>query len=381
MKQLTYLKKNTLQWWDVPDPRLESPTDALVRPLAAARCDGDKVFLFHNFSRLMRAGVAVHYLDPATTSLLGKHPFRGPFPVGHECVAEVMECGADVTGFRRGDRVIVPWSISCGSCPRCLSGLTSKCTTAGDTFLSAYSFGEPMGSWGGVVSDRVRVPFADHMLVAVPAGVDPVSLASASDNIPDAWRTVGPLLRATPGAPVLVVGGGAESIGLYAVGIATALGATEVAYVDYDATRLAIAETLGATPVKIPGANRQRSRWYRRHAPPVGGRYPIAVDAGAHPDGLRYALRSLAPGGTCTSVGYYFQRGTPVPLMQMYANDSTLRTGIAHPRATLPDVLELIASRKFRPEMITTLLADWDDAAEAYLERTPKVVVHRPPLF
>ncbi len=331
MKQLTYIKKNTLQWWDVPEPTLESPRDAIVRPLAAARCDGDKVFLFHNFTRLMQIGAGLHYLDPATLHLLGDKPFGGPFPVGHECVAEVVSCGEEVTTFQRGDRVVVPFAISCGSCLHCQSGLTSKCSKAGDTFLSAYSFGEAMGSWGGMISDLVRVPFADHMLVAIPKNVDPISLASASDNIPDAWRTVAPLLKNTPGAPVLIVGGGAESIGLYAAGIAIALGATEVRYVDYNQTRLDIAERLGADPVAIPG--KQKGRWYRKHAPEIGGRYPIAVDASANPDGLRYALRSLAPGGTCTSVGYYFQKGTSIPLMQMYANDSTLHTGIAHPRS------------------------------------------------
>ncbi len=65
-------------------------------------------------------------------------------------------------------------------------------------------------------------------------------------------------------------------------------------------------------------------------------------------------------------------------LMQMYANDTTFHTGISHPRADLPEVLDLIATRKFQPEKATTLLADWEDASEAYLERTTKVVVHRP---
>ncbi|HOX83398.1 MAG TPA: hypothetical protein PLJ60_03590 [Chryseolinea sp.] len=65
----------------------------------------------------------------------------------------------------------------------------------------------------------------------------------------------------------------------------------------------------------------------------------------------------------------------------MYANDSTLHTGISHPRASLPDVLDLIGSKKFQPEKITTLLANWEDTTEAYLERTTKVVIHRPSRF
>ena len=381
MKQLTYIKKNTLQWWDVPEPVLQFPTDAIVRPLAAARCDADKIFLFNDLTRLMQAGVAVHYLDPVTTDLWGKQPFRGPIPVGHECVAEVMTCGEAVTQFKQGDRVIVPWAISCGGCSHCLTGLTSKCTEAGETLVSGYGFGEALGSWGGMVSDRVRVPYADAMLVPVPKDIDPVSLASASDNIPDAWRTVAPLLKHNPGAPVLVVGGAAPSIGLYAVAIAVALGSGRVDYVDHDPQRLEIAQSLGAHLVPVPVNKRRRQRWYRQQAPRRGGAHPISVDTTANPDGLRFAIRSLAPGGTCTSIGFYHQKGTSLPLMQMYTNDATLRTGISHPRADLPEVLQLIESGKFLPEKVTTVLANWEDAQEAYLERTTKVVVHRPSAF
>ncbi|KPJ89894.1 MAG: zinc-binding alcohol dehydrogenase, partial [Gammaproteobacteria bacterium SG8_11] len=88
-----------------------------------------------------------------------------------------------------------------------------------------------------------------------------------------------------------------------------------------------------------------------------------------------------APGGFCTSVGYYFQKGVSIPLMQMYANCSTLHTGISHPRADLPELLELIKSNKFQPAKITTVLSNWEDAHEAFLERTTKVIVHRPSIF
>lgn len=378
MKQLTYVKKNTLEWWDVKDPQLQLPSDAIVRPFAAARCDGDKVYLFNDITGLIKTGVALHYLDPVTTDVLGRNPYKGPIAVGHECIAEVISCGEEVSQFKPGDKVIVPWSISCGSCFLCQSGLTSKCSQAGETYLSAYGFGQAMGPWGGMISDRIRVPHANHMLVRVPDGIDPVSLASASDNIPDGWRTVAPFLAQRPGSPVLVVGGGAESIGLYAAAIAVALDSSQVDYVDYVVERLEIAQSLGANPVEIP--KQKRSSWYRKNAPRRNGNYPITVDASAHRDGLAFAIRSLAPGGVCTSVGYYFQKRTPVPLMQMYANSATLHTGISNPRADLPQVLDLIKSNKFQPDKITTLLAPWDEAAEAYLERTTKVVLHRPTL-
>jgi len=376
MQQLTYVKKQVLEWREAPEPTLRSAQEAIVRPFAAARCDSDIVPLFHNVTTPMKLGLALHYFDPVVRDMLGSDPFRGPYPFGHECVAEVVECGGDVKNVKRGDRVVVPWAISCGHCFNCDHDLTSKCTNSGDTLLAAYGFGSAMGPWGGAVSDKLRVPYADAMLVAVPAGVDPVAVASASDNIPDGWRTVAPHLQRYPGAPVLVVGGVARSIGLYAAGIAVALGSSRVDYLDSSRARLDIAQSLGANPVQIPGG----AGWLRKHAPRRSGPYLISVDASASIAGLNYALRSLAPGGICTGVGFYFMRKAALPLMQMYTNSSTLHIGVAHARADLPRLLALLQTGKFKPEKVTTLTASWDDAPRAFLERTTKVVVKRDPL-
>ena len=378
MRQLTYIEKNRLEWWDAAEPRLEGGREAIVRPIAAGRCDGDRVFLHHNITNAIRVGVGLHYLDPIVQETLGARPYQGPFAVGHECVAEVVQCGEDVETVAAGDRVVVPWSVSCGSCHHCDIGLTSKCLHQTTTPLSGYGFGECLGPWGGMVSDFVRVPFADAMLVKLPEGVDPACVASASDNIPDAWRSVAPQLMKRPNAPVLVVGGGARSIGLYAVGIAVALGAERVDYVDSDTERLRIAEEMGGNVIEIP--ERSRKTWLRKHAPRTVGEYPISVDASASVSGLTYAIRSLAPGGICTSVGYYFQRSTKIPFMHMFITSSTLHTGISHARASIPEVLELVASKRFRPELVSTLVADWDDAPVAYLEHTTKVVLTRAPV-
>ncbi len=103
-------------------------------------------------------------------------PFKGPFGIGHECVAQVTEVGAVVAEIKVGDVVVVPWAISCGSCQECRLGLTAKCSTMrvespGRT-LAAFGFGPSCGPWGGMVTDSLRVPFADHMLVRVPKSVD-----------------------------------------------------------------------------------------------------------------------------------------------------------------------------------------------------------------
>ncbi len=374
MQQLTYVKKRVLEWREAPEPTLHSAQEAIVRPFVAARCDIDVLPLFYNVTVPMKLGLAVHYLDPLVRDMLGNDPFKGPYPFGHECVAEVVECGGGVKNVKRGDRVIVPWAISCGHCFNCDHDLTSKCTNSGDTLFSAYGFGSAMGPWGGAVSDKLRVPYADAMLVAVPAGVDPVAIASASDNMPDGWRTVAPHLQRYRGAPVLVVGGAARSIGLYAAGIAVALGASRVDYLDSSRARLEIAQSLGANPIQIQGG----ARWYRKHAPRRSGPYLIGVDASASIAGLNYALRSLAPGGICTGVGIYGKAA--LPLMQMFTNSSTLHIGVAHHRADLPRLLAFLQTGKFKPEKVTTLVANWDDAPRAFLERTTKVVVKRDPL-
>ena len=186
-----------------------------------------------------------------------------------------------------------------------------------------------------------------------------MTLAGASDNLPDAWRTVAPHLRAEPGAPVLVVGGAARSIGLYAAGIAVALGSSRVDYVDGDPVNLAIAERLGANPIPL----RPRARWLRGGLPPLPTRYPIAVDASNREAGLELAIRALAPGGVCTAVGFYFRCGTPLPLWHMFLKGARLHVGVSNPRADLPAVLDLIASGRFDPTRVTARVSRWDESA------------------
>ncbi|MER6005717.1 alcohol dehydrogenase catalytic domain-containing protein [Nonomuraea angiospora] len=302
-------------------------------------------------------------------SICGKVPFQGPFPIGHECVAEVVAVGSGVRRIRVGQTVVVPWAVSCGTCPRCLAGLTSKCatTTRGTRgTLAAYGFGPASGPWGGMVTDRIRVPHADHMLVPVPDGVPPLRVAAASDNLADAWRTVVPPLARREGAKVLILGGGAKSIGLYAAGLAVAHGAATVHYLDDAPGRRQIAESFGAEARPLAG--------------PVRGAYDIVVEATSRAPGLRRALAATAPGGVCNAVGYYLATGTRVPLMRMYATDTTLRVGVSHARATLPDLLEFVHRTGFPAERVITLLADWDDAPTAYAARTTKLVLARDPL-
>ncbi|MEU6701751.1 alcohol dehydrogenase catalytic domain-containing protein [Pseudonocardia sp. NPDC046786] len=374
MRELNLFGPGDLRWVTKPDPVLVTEADAIVRPIAVSRCDGDVLPIHNRVSRAMQAGLRTGLIDPAVGHICGPVPFAGPFAIGHECVAEVVEVGNDVRTVAIGDRVVVPWSVSCGDCDTCRRGLTSKCRTTrrtptGERALSAYGFGPASGPYGGMVCDFVRVPHADAMLVPLPAGLDPLRVAAASDNLCDAWRSVVPALRERPGARVLVVGGGAQSIGLYAAGLAIAHGADEVDYHDHSSRRRAIAETLGA---HTHARGRRTTRPQRN--------YDIVVEASSSATGLRYALRATAPGGQCTAVGYYVGATTGIPLMHMYATDITLHLGISHPRAVLPEALTWIHEHRFPAERITTLTADFDDAPTAYAERTTKLVLHRDPI-
>jgi threonine dehydrogenase-like Zn-dependent dehydrogenase len=322
-------------WQEVPDPLRRHEREAIVRPLAVAMCDLDRPMV------------------------LGETPFQFPIRLGHECVAEVLEAPE---GFVPGQRVVVPFQISCGTCERCRRGLTGSCASVPP--LSMYGFGALGGDWGGMLSDLALVPYAAAMLVPLPERVDPAVGASASDNIPDGWRAVAPALAELPAADVLVVGGsGARSIPLYAVDAALALGAASVTYVDTDASRLAVAQRLGAHVVE---GKPERSL----------GCFPITVDGTATPEGLVATLRLTDWGGRCTSIAQ-LEPEAPIPVLELYTRGVDLHFGRAMARAVMPAVLELIAAGRLRPELVMSARASWDDAPEALLEPATKLVLSR----
>jgi alcohol dehydrogenase len=374
VRELQFVKAGLLEWRERPAPRLLEPRDAIVRPFIAGRCDGDTLPIHRKVSRAMQVGMRTGLVDPVVGTICGRIPFQGPFGIGHECVAQIVALGSAATGLSVGQTVVVPWAVSCGDCPECSRGLTAKCSTTRERTLAAYGFGPASGPWGGMVADEFRVPYADHMLVPVPDGVDPLRVAAASDNLADAWRAVVPPLRARPGGSVLVLGGGGQSIGLYAAGLAVRHGAEVVDYVDHRSERLEIAADLGARVHRVSrGAGKPMAGALPR-------RYAIAVEASSRAGGVRTAIRALEPGGLCTATGYYVAPGTRVPLMHMYANDATLRLGVSHVRPVLPELLDFVARERFPAERVTTLTADWDDAPTAYTARTTKLVLVREPL-
>lgn len=340
MQALHFLGKGELEWQETQDPELGGPGEALVRPLAVATCDLDGAII---------AGVA---------------PFKPPFVLGHETVGEVVAVGEAVTSFSPGDRVVVPFQISCGSCSFCRRGLTASCTEVPRTAM--YGVGESAGGFGGALADVLRVPFAEAMLLPLPQTVSPGLAARLGDNVADALRTVAPQLEARPGAEVLVLSGGVKSsIPLYAVLAATSLGASAVHFYDSNRSRLEVAESLGARVEEV-------REWPKRL-----GSFPITVDSTVDPAGLACALRSTEPGGHCTSTSIYFQDPIGLPLFEMYMKGVVFETGRVHSRGELPKVLALVESGRLDPDRIPANTAPWSSAREALLDYAHKLVIER----
>jgi threonine dehydrogenase-like Zn-dependent dehydrogenase len=341
MKQLMHLDAGVYGWSDVAEPTLAGPGSALVRPLAVACCD----------------------LDVAISD--GRAPFPPGFAQGHEGVAVVLEVGSEATSVRPGDEVLVPFQISCGECPTCRRGVTSSCEAVPPRAM--YGLGAIAGQdGGGFLSDAVLVPFADAMLVQLPAGADRVAVASMSDNIPDGWRTVGPyvdelLALADADRRILVVGG--LSIGLYAVAVGRAHGIL-VDYVDTDPARLSIAEGLGARVVDadLPDAAR--------------GPYPVTVHTSANPLSLAATTALTWPDGVCTDTGIYYSGEVSMPLLAMYSSGIRFVTGRANARADIPKVLDLLG-RGLDLAPIVEQVVPWDEAPAAWSALRGKTVVTR----
>ena len=363
IKQLFYEGKRKLKWRDVAEPELQGPTDALVRPLAVSRCDADSSYLFRDLNKVIHAGLKRNLMDPILTEVYGKDPFAPPFPIGHEGIAEVVKVGSEVPGFTAGDHVVVPFIVSCGSCKRCRQKIYTHCLTTGHQ-VNMFGFGYSSGEFGGMITDLLRIPFASHMMIKVPNHIPPADIASLSDNIPDGLRTVDEPLKKFPGERVIIVAGGAPSIGLYALSSALALGAGEVLYYDKNLPELQLAEKLGAQVYETDYQFPEKLA-------------PIVVEASANSKGLHFALKITDAGGICTSISIFNQLETPVPMASLYGRNLTLTSGFANPSRDIPLALDLINSKKFEPWRITTMTASWNDAAEAFLTNTTKMVIAR----
>ena len=335
MRALTARPGGRFDWREVPVPPPPGPLAAMVHPIAIATCDLDR-------------------------SLgLGATPFALPLHFGHECVAEVLSVGEQVTSVRPGQRVVVPFQISCGKCPACRQGRTGNCASVPP--ISMYGFGVGGGHWGGALSDQLLVPYADAMLVSLPDGVEPAAAASVADNVSDGYRHIAPyahdLLERDADADVLIMAGIGRrpvlsaSVPLYAGLIARALGVLHVHLVDSRGGVREHAAQLGLHPLKPSELSRH---------PPA----PLVVDATGSAAGLRSGLRHTARDGVCSSAGG-LHRSARIPTGMLYGRNVTYHVSRTHVRTLIPQVLELMSSGQLHPDRVTTHLADLDDAPGA----------------
>lgn len=340
MRALMFRGPMALAWEEVETPQLRESRDALVRPIAVARCD----------------------LDPAIA--IGLYPMPAPFVMGHEMVGEVIEVGDAVNEFRPGDRVIVPFQLSCMRCDACVRGHTNACHSVPSG--TAFGLGPHGGiDLGGALAELVRVPWADVMLIPLPPGMDPVAAAGIPDNVSDGYRCVAGPLAERPGAPVLVVGGLAPSVGLYAVMAALALGSERVVFVDDDPSRLELAASLGAETINAKG------QWDTLK---LDQKFPIVVDANVLDAGRNFALRSVEPCGVCTSVSGGASAESSIPLQSMYPKGIRYEVGRVHACATARPVLDLVLSGALDPGRIVGKVVPFSDAIEGLLLPAAKVV-------
>ncbi len=329
MKALQYQGPNQIEWVDMEEARIEAASDVIIRPIAVATCDLDW-------------GI-----------IRGQLPFPAPFILGHEFVGDIVEAGADVSGFTVGDRVSVSFQPSCGHCQPCGHGHSAACREVAPT--SMFGVGAVSGHWGGAFADLIRVPFADNMLVKLPTDLPPEWFTSVTDNVADAYRAVVPYLTEGQPSRVLIFGNH-DSLPLYATLFAKRFGASKITYCTQSDKAADNARKLGAEVERV-------TDWPARMAA-----HDITVCASLDPAALIAAIRSTAAQGNCTSVGVIVE-DVPVPMSEMYMRGIHFHTGRVNGAAVHREAVEWITSGLIRPFDVDTKVVSWDELVDALLHR------------
>jgi glutathione-independent formaldehyde dehydrogenase len=224
MKGLVYNGPRNVSIENVADPKIERPTDALVKITTTNICGSD-----------------LHMYEGRTSVERGK-------VLGHENLGQVVEVGSAVVRIKRGDMVCLPFNIACGFCKNCESGFTSACLTTNPGHAgAAYGYAE-MGPYNGGQAENLRVPFADFNCLRLPddARDKQEDYVMLSDIFPTGWHAT-VLADLQPGESVVIYGAG--PVGLMAAYSAMIKGASKVMVVDRHPDRLNLAESIGAIPI------------------------------------------------------------------------------------------------------------------------------------
>jgi threonine dehydrogenase-like Zn-dependent dehydrogenase len=352
MKALTWQGKRDVQVTDVPDPSLKEPTDAIIRVTSTGICGSD-----------------LHLYE-----VLGPFMMKGDI-LGHEPMGIVEEVGSEVTNLRRGDRVVVPFNISCGSCFMCNQGLQSQCETTQvrdeGTGAALFGYTKLYGEVPGGQAEYLRVPQAHYGPIKVPDGPADDRFLYLSDVLPTAWQAV-EYAGVPEGGSLLVLGLG--PIGDMAARVARERGIENLIGVDIVPERLERARRNG---VQVLNFDEERRDLVEHIRSLTNGRGPDAViDAvGMEAHGMPVAkvaqdLTTLLPsklaakmmervgidrltslyvaidavrrGGTVSIVGVYGGMTDPMPMMTLFDKQVQLRMGQANVRRWTDDIMPLL---------------------------------------
>ncbi len=351
MKALTWHGKRDVRVEEVPDPIIKEPNDAIIKVTSSGVCGSD-----------------LHLYE-----VLG--PFLEPGDIlGHEPMGIVEEVGADITNIAPGDRVVIPFNISCGSCFMCTQGLQSQCETTQvheyDSGASLFGYTKLYGQVPGGQAEYLRVPQAHYGPIKVPQGPPDDRFVYLSDVLPTAWQAVE--YAAVPaGGSLLVLGLG--PIGDMATRVAQHRGIEKIFAVDLVAERLSRAAGRGITTIDLSSVD-DLTHTVRDL---TGGRGPDSViDAvgmeahgsplaraahqatGLLPNALAAKLMQRAGvdrlasflaaidlvrrGGTISLSGVYGGASDPLPMLRIFDKQIQLRMGQANVHRWVDDLLPLL---------------------------------------
>jgi threonine dehydrogenase-like Zn-dependent dehydrogenase len=362
----------------VPDPTIEKPTDAIIRITSSGICGSD-LHLYEVLGPFIDAGDIL----------------------GHEPMGIVEEVGAEVTQIKPGDRVVIPFNISCGHCYMCDRGLQSQCETTQvhdqDTGAALFGYTKLYGQVPGGQAQYLRVPHADYGPIKVPDGPDDDRFVYLSDVLPTAWQAV-EYANVPEGETVLVLGLG--PIGEMSTRIAQHRGAGKVIAVDLVPDRLERARGHGVEALDLEQYNGDLPDAVREL---TDGRGPISVIdavgmeahgspigklahrlAGMLPDviarpmtekagidrlaAIHSAIELVQRGGTISLSGVYGGAVSPMPLIQMFDKQINMRMGQANVKRWIDDLLPLVTgdSDPLGVEDFATHHVPLDEAPHAY---------------